>query len=148
MLSNHRLDKIKSRTVTVMQQVLYTLEPLPIDGLDVMHRHFSHKDSKFNVVIVLHFWVHCQVVSLIAPCLSIPSIPHFLISWLINLGVEITLLGSLTFRWTLLLHHFVLQEGLCFNICDLQSSYLLNSEVPDLTERVKAKILPHLSYSC
>jgi len=51
MLSN----KIKSRTVTVMQQVLYTLEPLPIDGLDAMRRHFSHKDSKFNVVIVLHF---------------------------------------------------------------------------------------------
>ena len=42
----------------------------------------------------------------------------------------------------------VLRWGLCFNICGLQSSYLLNSEVPDLAERVKAKIPPHFSYSC
>jgi len=40
---------------SVMQQVLYTLEPLPINGPDAMCQHFSHKDSNFNVVIVLHF---------------------------------------------------------------------------------------------
>ena len=42
----------------------------------------------------------------------------------------------------------VLRGGLCFNSCGLQSSYLHNLEVPDLEERVKAKIPPHLSYSC
>ena len=40
---------------SMMQQVLYTVEPLPINGLDAMHWHFSHKDSNFNVVIVLCF---------------------------------------------------------------------------------------------
>lgn len=42
----------------------------------------------------------------------------------------------------------VLRGGLCFNSCGLQSSYLHSSEVLDLEERVKAKIPPHLSYSC
>jgi len=42
----------------------------------------------------------------------------------------------------------VLHGGLCFNICGLESSYLFNSEVPDLVKRVEAKIPPHLSYSC
>jgi len=41
----------------------------------------------------------------------------------------------------------VLHDGLCFNICGLESSFLLNSEVPGLSERVKAKITSHLSYS-
>jgi len=43
---------------------------------------------------------------------------------------------------------YVLCGGLCFNICGLESSYLLNSDVPGLAERVKTKIPFHLAYSC
>ena len=39
-------------------------------------------------------------------------------------------------------------HGLRFNICDLETSYRLNSEVPDLEERLKEAIPTHLSYSC
>ncbi|KAG6331608.1 hypothetical protein ID866_7480 [Astraeus odoratus] len=42
----------------------------------------------------------------------------------------------------------ILQRDLCFNICKLESSYLCNSEVSDMGERIKNNILPHLSYSC
>jgi len=41
-----------------------------------------------------------------------------------------------------------MQEGLKFNICQLETSYLPNSDVPDLTLRVEEHIPPHLSYSC
>jgi hypothetical protein len=41
----------------------------------------------------------------------------------------------------------VMEHGLRFNICDLKSSYLPNSEDYELQERVQKRILPHLSYS-
>jgi hypothetical protein len=41
-----------------------------------------------------------------------------------------------------------MEHGLSFNMCDLKSSYLPNSEDPGLRERVEKCILPHLSYAC
>ncbi|KAG9097258.1 hypothetical protein FS749_006691 [Ceratobasidium sp. UAMH 11750] len=35
-----------------------------------------------------------------------------------------------------------------FNICNLESSYLLDEEVPDLQNRVRNNISPHLFYAC
>jgi hypothetical protein len=42
----------------------------------------------------------------------------------------------------------VMEHGLAFNMCDLKSSYLPNSEDLGLRERVEKRILPHLSYAC
>jgi len=42
----------------------------------------------------------------------------------------------------------VMERGLRFNICSLESSYLPNSAVSDLEKRVKESISPELSYSC
>jgi hypothetical protein len=42
----------------------------------------------------------------------------------------------------------VMSEELCFNICQLETSYLLNDEVVDLTTRTKKYISSQLSYSC
>jgi NACHT domain len=39
-------------------------------------------------------------------------------------------------------------DGLEFNICELESSYLANSEVPDLESRIAKYIPPALSYAC
>ena len=39
-------------------------------------------------------------------------------------------------------------DGLKFNICDLETSYRLNSQVPHLDERLVEAIPTHLSYSC
>ncbi|KAG8792821.1 hypothetical protein FRC12_004764 [Ceratobasidium sp. 428] len=41
-----------------------------------------------------------------------------------------------------------MSEGLRFNICGLETSHLLNSQVPNLDSRVRHAIHPHLSYSC
>lgn len=42
----------------------------------------------------------------------------------------------------------VLKSNLRFNLCDLPSSFLLDSEVPDLDRRVKENISDVLTYSC
>jgi hypothetical protein len=41
-----------------------------------------------------------------------------------------------------------MDEGLKFNICDLETSYLRNDDVEDLSSRVEKSIPDHLSYSC
>lgn len=41
-----------------------------------------------------------------------------------------------------------MKEGLRFNICQLETSYLLNEEVSDLSARIEAHLPPHLSYAC
>ncbi|KIM32662.1 hypothetical protein M408DRAFT_41207, partial [Serendipita vermifera MAFF 305830] len=41
-----------------------------------------------------------------------------------------------------------MRSGLRFNICDLETSYLRNSDVPNLAARVKERIPPELAYSC
>ena len=41
-----------------------------------------------------------------------------------------------------------MQAGLRFNICGLETSYVLNSEVADLEKRVEKNIPSHLLYAC
>ena len=137
------------RFCSVMQQVFHTLEPLPIDGLNAMRRHFSHKHSNFNVAIVLRFLG--PLLSGITNC-TLPVRPlHASFSDFLTDQSRSGdyFVGEADIQMDIAVASLcVLCGGLCFNICDLQSSYLLNSEVPDLAERVKAKIPPHLSYSC
>ena len=42
----------------------------------------------------------------------------------------------------------LMNGGLKFNICDLETSHLRNDEVKDLASRIKRAIPTHLSYSC
>jgi len=42
----------------------------------------------------------------------------------------------------------VMKSGLRFNIGNLQTSHCRNTDVPDLTTRIKKAILPHLLYGC
>jgi WD40 repeat protein len=41
-----------------------------------------------------------------------------------------------------------MKENLRFNICSLESSHILNADIPDLLSRAKQHIPQHLSYSC
>ncbi|KIM20496.1 hypothetical protein M408DRAFT_81933 [Serendipita vermifera MAFF 305830] len=41
-----------------------------------------------------------------------------------------------------------MKNGLRFNICDLETSYLRNSDIPNIAARVKEHIPPELAYSC
>jgi hypothetical protein len=41
-----------------------------------------------------------------------------------------------------------MEKGLVFNICGLESSYLRNSDLPNLASRIESCVRPELSYSC
>ena len=42
----------------------------------------------------------------------------------------------------------LMKSQLCFNICDLETSFKFNRDVPDLEKRVKERIHPGLLYAC
>ncbi|KEP46872.1 putative vegetative incompatibility protein HET-E-1, partial [Rhizoctonia solani 123E] len=42
----------------------------------------------------------------------------------------------------------VMQRDLCFNICKLETSHQLNSDIPDLKQRIDTNIGPALRYAC
>ena len=61
---------------------------------------------------------------------------------------QIDMSCDLAFHHALLTHSclWIMMSGLCFNICNLPSSFLLDSEVPNL--RVQDKICDSLQYAC
>ena len=137
------------RFCSVMRQVLYTLDPLPIDGLNAMRRHFSHKDDVFDVAIVLKFMgpVLSGVTERINPV------------WPLHTSFYDFLVDKNRSRYYFIEQHdvhrdlavasfTVMQAGLQFNICGLETSYVCNSEVVGLDKKIKENIPLHLLYSC
>ena len=134
---------------SVMRQVLYTLEPLPIDGLSAMRRHFSQEYDGFNVAIVLHF---------MGPLLSGVT-EHTNPVRPLHASFYDFLLDKRRSKEFFIeqhdVHHdlavaslSIMQADLQFNICGLETSYLCNSEVVGLEKKVEENISPHLLYSC
>ncbi|KAG6333113.1 hypothetical protein ID866_5979 [Astraeus odoratus] len=131
-----------------MCQIIWTAEPLPIESLNVMRQHFQTVDLA-DVIEILTFlgpllsgttdWItpvsplHSSFYEFLQD--SGRSGPFYVAEDKVHLNLAISSLQ-------------VMQHGLRFNICGLQSSYLKNTEVEDLEQRVKLCIPPHLSYSC
>lgn len=134
---------------SVMRQVLWTIEPLSMRSLSLMRRGFPDKTERYGVEIILR-----SMASLFSGItdLSIPVRPlhssfyDFLIDKARSERFHVDpsdVHSNLAFAS---LH--VMQDGLRFNMCQLQTSYTRNSEVAGLNERIKANITDHLSYSC
>ncbi|KIM56435.1 hypothetical protein SCLCIDRAFT_29581 [Scleroderma citrinum Foug A] len=141
------LDKMY--TAVLESAILYTLEPLPMNALHAIRMHFPHNDDHFSVTLILDYMgsLLSGVTDHKNPVRLLHSLFHDFLTdqsrsgdyFVGRLGIQADLaVASLC----------VLHGGLCFNICGLESSYMLNSGVPGLAERVKAKIPSHLSYSC
>ena len=143
---SHR-DRGLQRFESVMAQILGAMEPLCLGSLTSMRCHF--KDL-----------ADIKIRSILAPMAA-------LLSWATDPSVPIrplhaSLADFLTDRDRS--HEFFVDvhpihndlafaslgvmKKLQFNICDLPSSYLPNSEVSDLDVRVKNRIPPELAYSC
>ena len=134
---------------SLMRQILYTLEPLPMDALRAMRMHFPHEDDCFNVELILDHMG--QLLSGVTdhknPIRLLHSSFHDFLTDQSRSGDYFV--GKLDIQADLAVASLgVLHGDLCFNICGLESSYLLNKDVPGLAESVKAKIPAHLSYSC
>ena len=134
---------------SVMRQILWLKEPLSISALDFIRDKFPHEEDRYPVG---------DILTLMASLLSgthessTPVRPlhasfydflldekrsrrFFIQQANVHCDLTIALLS-------------VMQTGLHFNICGLETSYVLNSEVADLDKRVKENIPPHLLYAC
>ncbi|KIM59839.1 hypothetical protein SCLCIDRAFT_1185683 [Scleroderma citrinum Foug A] len=134
---------------SLMRQILYMLEPLPLDTLDAMCMHFPQEDNCFNVAIILNHMgsLLSGVTDRKSPIRLLHSSFHDFLTDQSQSGDYFV--GELDIQAELAVASLcVLCGDLCFNICRMESFYLLNSDVPGLADRVKAKIPPHLSYSC
>ncbi|OAX35139.1 WD40 repeat-like protein [Rhizopogon vinicolor AM-OR11-026] len=134
---------------SVMGQILASLEPLSITTLTAMRLHFASEDSRYEVERVIR-----SMGSLITGTIDLNALIRPLnVSFYDFLTdrsrsdkffIDVSLVEcDLAFASLQ-----VMKRGLRFNICSLESSYLPNSDVPDLGKRVKEFIPAELSYSC
>ncbi|KIK11277.1 hypothetical protein PISMIDRAFT_508624, partial [Pisolithus microcarpus 441] len=136
------------RFCSVMRQLLMMLEPLPMTELNHMRSLFPNEDEHYDVAIVLRFMTPVlrgigDHTSPVQPLHA--SFYDFLADRSRNEAYFIDTSNHHDLAYASLQ---LLGRELCFNICGLESSYLKNSQVADLPERIKKNISLHLSYSC
>ena len=134
---------------SVMRQILWLKEPLPISALNLLRDEFPQRDDHYSVSFVLDFMAPLLVgvTNKFTPVRPLhASFYDFLLDKKRSREFFIERRN---------IHHdlavaalSVMQAGLQFNICGLETSYLPNSEVVGLEKKVKANIPPHLLYSC
>jgi len=151
---NMEHSRIRDNFHSVMGQVLGTFEPLSIISLNIMRQHAGgggHAKNSTDVSNVIKYMGSLlsnvnpsDSTLLVAPLHT--SFRDFLTDpkrsgrFYVNLDDTRCQLAYATLR--------TMQKTLQFNICELETSYPLNSEVPDLKERIDRYIPPALSYSC
>ena len=134
---------------SVMRQILWSKEPLSISALDFMRNRFPRKEDHYPVGDVLN-----SMASLLSGTSegSTPVRPlhasfyDFLLDERRS-GVFFIQECNVHHDLTLALLS-IMEAGLSFNICGLETSYLPNSKVVDLEKRIKKNIPPYLLYAC
>ncbi|OAX39070.1 WD40 repeat-like protein [Rhizopogon vinicolor AM-OR11-026] len=134
---------------SVMGQILASLEPLPEAALTAMRQQFPCMDDRYEVDDVIRS-MGSLLTGTVDSHTTIRPLHASFYDFLTNrtrsdnFFVDVSLVGrGLAFASLRIMEH-----GLRFNICSLDSSYMPNSSVPDLQERVKKSISAELSYSC
>jgi len=134
---------------SVMGQIIASFEPLSISALNTMRLHFPCGDGSYRVEQVIGPMgslvtgtadsqtpvrpLHASFYDFLTD--KSRSNEFYVDTSLVKGGLAFASMG-------------VMEHGLCFNICSLESSYLPNSAVLDLSERVRQFIPAQLSYSC
>ena len=133
---------------SVMAQILATAEPLPLASLNNMRHQFAHV-RKTDISSIIRS-LGALLSGTTDPAATIrplhASFPEFLMDE--NRSGEFFIDVSHIHKDLAFASLGVMKDGLQFNICRLRTSYLPNSDIHDLPERVKKYISPELSYSC
>ncbi|KAI0026657.1 WD40-repeat-containing domain protein [Vararia minispora EC-137] len=131
---------VMSRFQSIMAQILCTSEPLPATTLQSIRFHASVGEKDDVMLVVRHMGALLSGVSgptsLIRPLHT--SFRDFLTTpsrsgiWHVipENGDSIMLLGLVR----------ALNEGLRFNICNIETSYLRNSQIPNLQQRICSSV--------
>ena len=134
---------------SVMRQILWLKEPLSITALNFMRDKFPQEDDRYPVGFVLNY-----MASLLAGAseVSIPVRPLHasLYDFLLDekRSGEFFIREGDAHRDLAVASLSVMQAGLHFNICKLETLYVSNLEVADLKKKIQKNIPPHLLYSC
>ena len=141
-------DRGLKRFGSVMAQILGTMEPLSLGSLASMRSHFKDL-AEINIR---------TIVAPMAALLSGATDPSFPIRPLHSSFADFLTDRDRSHEFFIDVYSIhkdlafaslgVMTKQLQFNICDLQSSYLRNSEVLDLDDRIKKYIPAELAYSC
>jgi len=139
----------RQRFCSVMRQVIYTYEPLSMEAFTKMRRHFAHEADQYDSNIIISF----MSIVLTAVKLRTTSVRPMNASFYEFLASASRsgkyFSGDRSIQADLALSSLrVLRDDLRFNICQLENSYILNSEVEDLAAEVKSHIPLHLEYTC
>ncbi|RDB18601.1 Vegetative incompatibility protein HET-E-1 [Hypsizygus marmoreus] len=142
---------IMARFQSVMGQILALLQPLSSSALnDLRQKSIEQNKRTANDVALIVRYMGSLLSGIYDPSIPIrplhSSFHEFLTDpsrsgdFYVNASLQQEDLAFATVH--------TMMHGLCFNICDLESSYLYNSDVSDLQERIKQSISSALSYSC
>ena len=134
---------------SVMRQILWSREPLPISALDFMRDRFPRTDDRYPVGGTLRL-----LASLLSGTsdTSIPVRP--LHASFYDYLLDEKRSGEFFIQQVDVHHNLVIASlsmmhtSLRFNICGLETSYLPNAKIADLDKRVKENIPPHVMYAC
>ncbi|KIO13849.1 hypothetical protein M404DRAFT_120746 [Pisolithus tinctorius Marx 270] len=142
-----RSGKGLERYRSVMRQVVMTLEPLPMAALNSMRKKFPNKQDHYDIILILEFMspVLGGIVdrdSAVRPLHA--SFYDFLMD---RSRSDVYCIDTSDGKDLAFATLRILCDNLQFNICELESSYIANAEVPDLSKRIKEKIPQPLSYS-
>jgi hypothetical protein len=137
-----------ARFRSVMGQILGTAEPLPLASLNAMRHHFPKQEDDFDVKLMVKYMgsLLSGTTNPDSPIRPLHASFHDFLTdetssgeFFIDLSKAQRDLAFASLR--------VMEHGLRFNICDLESSYLPNSKDLGLQGRIQKCIPPHLSYS-
>ena len=134
---------------SVMRQIIWLKEPLPISALNFLRDKFPQGDDHYPVSFVLD----CMA-SLLAGTTSESTPVRPLHASFYDFLLDERRSGEF-FIEQCDVHHDLAVASLSvmhamhqFNICGLETSYLCNSKVVGLEKKVEKNIPPHLLYSC
>jgi hypothetical protein len=133
---------------SVMGQVLGSAEPLPLDALNAMRSHFPDTKEHYKVEVVVG-----HMGSLLSGTTNSTSPIRPLHASFREFLTDKSSSGDFFVETSSAQRNLafaslrVMEHDLRFNMCNLKSSYLLNSEDAGLSDRVATCIPSHLSYS-
>ncbi|KAG1894942.1 uncharacterized protein F5891DRAFT_1281362 [Suillus fuscotomentosus] len=133
---------------SVMGQILGTAEPLPFNSLNIMRNYFPDRSKDVIMDIIKRMGsLLSGTTNLCTPIRPLHASFHDFLTDKSSSGDFFVQVSNVQ-RDLAFASLRVMEDGLCFNICDLKSSYLPNSQDTGLPQRVKTCIPLHLSYSC
>jgi NACHT domain len=145
-------DEARDLFRSIMGQLFAAMEPLSINSLITLRRHAPtvHPEDS-NLVLKLLRRLGSLLSNVTVSDQTRPIVPlHTSFRDFLTSNTSNVFYVDLADAHHQLIHSCLdlMLDELKFNICKLESSYLANSEVPDLEPRIAKYISPALSYAC